>query len=221
MSFIDMFTPGFTVASDSDELRNFVVGPIQTNCYAYISGAEAIVFDPGFAGDKLADALADVSVVGIVCTHGHGDHVGGVAELKAKTQAPFFMNEKDVALARSMEGPGNHPGETQPPIPDHYLNAGDSLSVGSATFRVIECPGHTQGGIVLIGQGTAEGTVFVGDTLFCGSRGRTDLPGGNDAQMAVSLELLKREIQPSWNIYSGHGPATTMQVELDTNPFLR
>ena len=95
------------------------------------------------------------------------------------------------------------------------------LEVGTARFRVMETPGHTPGGICLVGEGSAEGIVFVGDTLFPGSCGRTDLDGGDPAAMRRSLARMGREIAPQTVLFCGHGPATTMAEELSGNPFVR
>ena len=107
------------------------------------------------------------------------------------------------------------------PDPDRTLAEGDVLTVGTATFTVMETPGHTPGGIVLVGGGSAEGVAFVGDTLFPGSHGRTDLKGGDEATIMASLARMAAEIDPATTLLCGHGPATTMARELATNPFLR
>lgn len=206
-----------------DELRCFVVGPIQTNCFAYVSGGACMVVDPGDSGAAVAEQLTDVRVDYIVATHGHGDHVGGVLRLKEACGAPFLINEADAELA-------THSGEVSEigvaydddaPLPDRPLHEGDVLHVGSATFEVIETPGHTPGGVVLLGGGSAEGVAFVGDTLFPGSHGRTDLAGGDEAAILASLRKLADRIPPATKLFCGHGPATAMASELSRNPFLR
>lgn len=207
----------------NDELRRYVVTPLQTNCYAYVSGGECLVVDPGGSGDQLATVLDDVRVTCVAATHGHGDHVGGVAALVRATGAPFAIHAADAELAR-------HAGEMSEvgrsyddnaPDPDRTLAEGDVLTVGTATFTVMETPGHTPGGIVLVGGGSAEGIAFVGDTLFPGSHGRTDLRGGDEATIMASLARMAAEIDPATTLLCGHGPATTMARELATNPFLR
>lgn len=207
----------------NDELRRYVVTPLQTNCYAYVSEGECLVVDPGGSGDQLATVLDDVRVTCVAATHGHGDHVGGVAALVRATGAPFAIHAADAELAR-------HAGEMSEvgrsyddnaPDPDRTLAEGDVLTVGTATFTVMETPGHTPGGIVLVGGGSAEGIAFVGDTLFPGSHGRTDLRGGDEATIMASLARMAAEIAPETTLFCGHGPATTMARELATNPFLR
>ena len=211
------------MAEKNDELRRYVVTPLATNCYAYVSAGECLVVDPGGSGDQLATVLDDVRVTCVAATHGHGDHVGGVAALVRETGAPYAIHAADVELAR-------HAGEMSEvgrsyddnaPDPDRTLAEGDVLTVGTATFTVMETPGHTPGGIVLVGGGSAEGVAFVGDTLFPGSHGRTDLKGGDEATIMASLARMAAEIAPETTLLCGHGPATTMARELATNPFLR
>ena len=203
-----------------DEVRHFVVGPIQTNCYAYVSAGKCLVVDPGFAGEAIARELSDVDVEFVVATHGHGDHVGGVAELVEATHATFAMSGADERIARESTGDGHHPGETVPPVPDRRLVEGDVLSVGRASFTVWETPGHTAGGLVLVGGGSATGIVFVGDTLFAGSAGRTDLETGDPEALMRSLVRLRRDLPRDAHILCGHGPTTTMEAVLRGNPFL-
>lgn len=207
----------------TDEIRNFVVGPIQTNCYAYVSGGVCMVVDPGAAGAAVAERLADVRVECVVATHGHGDHVGGVAALVAATGAPFCINAADAERAMHAGEPSELgiAYDDDAPAPDHELSEGDVISVGTATFTVVETPGHTPGGIVLLGGGSAEGVAFVGDTLFPGSHGRTDLDGGDEAAIMASLRRMAKEIAPATTLLCGHGPSTTMAAELTRNPFLR
>ena len=206
----------------ADELRCFVVGPIQTNCYAYVSRGECMVVDPGASGAAIAENLTDVCVSSIVATHGHGDHVGGVAALKAATGALFLINEADAALAQTA-GQVSELGiayDDDAPAPDQTLSDGDVIQIGTATFTVMETPGHTPGGIVLVGGGTAEGVAFVGDTLFPSSHGRTDLAGGDEATILASLRRMATQIAPATELLCGHGGNTTMDRELAANPFL-
>lgn len=211
------------VSSGVVEVRQFVVSPFSTNCYAIICGGQAMVVDPGAEGARIAEALSDVDVRLVVATHGHADHVGGVAALVAATGARFEMAEADVELARHARR--NHAFgieyDADAPTPDALLAAGDVTGVDGARFRVVETPGHTPGGITLVGEGDAAGLAFVGDTLFAGSAGRTDLPGGDAAALMRSLGTLARELGPETHVLTGHGDDTTMRWELRNNPYLR
>lgn len=203
-------------------LRQFVVGAIQTNCYALVSEGECLVVDPGAAGARIADELSGVSVVGIVATHGHHDHVCGVAALKRVTGAPYLIGRNDAKRAQRALEMSSHVFDVSQsdledaPAPDRVLSEGDVIAVGCEELRVIDAPGHTEGGIVLLGDGIA----FVGDTLFAGSCGRTDLVGGDHQTLMRTLERLKQVIPPKTVLLCGHGPATTMEQEMATNPWL-
>ncbi len=214
----------------SDEIRCFVVGDIETNCYAYVSEGQCLVVDAGASGARIAQALDDVSVALVVATHRHHDHVGGVKALVEATGAPWCIGEIDAEGAVRALEMSSHLFDmsdaarwelADPPAPNRVLHEGDVLEVGTARFRVVETPGHTPGGIVLVGEGTAEGVAFMGDTLFAGSCGRCDLPGGNWDAMQQTLGRLAGLIDPATTLLCGHGPTTTMAQELATNPYLQ
>lgn len=210
------------IDSGAFELRQFVVGPLETNCYAIVSEDKALVIDPGFCGGQIAEGLAGIQVETIACTHGHFDHTSGVAALKGVTGAAFVISALDSEFAQHAGGrsvTGLY-GEADAPAPDRTIAEGDTIGVGNVSFKVIETPGHTPGGLVFLGEGMAQGLAFVGDTLFAGSAGRTDLAGGNYAQLMASLKRLKEVIPPATYIFCGHGAHTTMQAELYTNPYL-
>ncbi|MBQ9059095.1 MAG: MBL fold metallo-hydrolase [Atopobiaceae bacterium] len=201
------------------EIRQFVVGQLETNCYVVVSDGEAMVVDPGASGKALAEQLKDVKVTKIVATHGHGDHVGGVKALIKETGAPYGISQTDAERATRANELSSHMGwsyDDDAPEPDFYLNEGDEVSVGSRSFRVINCPGHTPGGVALVGEGIA----LMGDTIFAGSVGRTDLLGGDYATLMQTLDRLKKELPPETLLLCGHGPVTTMERELATNPYL-
>lgn len=215
---------GSAAAAAPLELRCFVVGPISTNCYALVSGKRAMVVDPGAEGAQVAGALAadGISVELVVATHGHADHVGGVAALVDSTGARYAIAPADDELARHARR-AHALGieyDADAPAPDLQLVDGGEVGVGEARFRVIAVPGHTPGGVALLGQGAASELCFVGDTLFAGSAGRTDLPGGDTGELMRSLARLAAEVPAQANVLPGHGQPTTMAAELATNPYL-
>lgn len=205
------------------EIRQFVVGNLATNCYALVSEGACLVIDPGADGALIARELKDVSVVGIVATHGHHDHVGGIRALKEATGAPFMISAADSYRSQHALELSSHvfdvtqAGIENAPSPDRLLREGDEIAVGAVRLKVLDAPGHTEGGIVLWGDGVA----FVGDTLFAGSCGRTDLAGGDQATLMQTLARLKHELDPATVVLCGHGPQTTMERELLTNPWLQ
>lgn len=202
------------------ELRRFIVSPFLTNCYALISGGQCMVIDPGDRGKDIADQLLNTNVTLIAATHGHNDHVSGVAALKAATGAQFVMSKADYPWAKEHTGKADSSGQAYGdpiPEPDRLVEDGDTVQFDGIAFKVIATPGHTPGGVVYVGPGFA----FVGDTLFKGSCGRTDLPNGNAQDLAKSLRKLKQVVPPDTTIFCGHGPETTMEYELQHNPYLK
>lgn len=211
------------------QIETVVNGPIQTNTYFVYSGDECVLIDPAWDGEKLAAHLErvhpDVRVAAIVATHGHADHVGGVAGLKQGLGAdvPFMLPALDIECMRTNVAwqKANFGIDTpEPPEPDRLLSEGDAVEFGDCRLQVIETPGHTPGGAVLF-LATAEGNyAFVGDTLFPGGHGRTDLAGASDEQILASLSKMKRELPADTLCLCGHGPSTTMAREVVVNPYI-
>lgn len=203
------------------EIRAFTVGPIETNCYALISDGHALVVDPGAAGAAIVQHLNDVTVDLVVATHGHGDHVGGVKALIGALggNVPFAIGAADAERAMKAGGVGNLgvAYDDDAPEPSRLLHEGDTITVGQVTLVVVDAPGHTEGGIILLGDGIA----FTGDTLFKGTAGRTDFPGGDADTLAATLERLKGLLPADTVVLPGHGDASTMEEELASNPFLK
>lgn len=200
------------------EIHSFQVTPFFENCFVVCDGGEALVIDPGDVTPRMLRLLADCSVRGIVNTHCHCDHCGGNAELKAKTGADLLLHPEDLPLLRSMDVQARMfgIGTASSPDPDRFLNEGDEVAVGAARFKVLHTPGHSPGHIVLVGDGIA----LVGDVLFAGSIGRTDLPGGDYRQLLQSIHDKLLTLPDETVVYSGHGPETTIGAERRTNPFL-
>lgn len=211
------------------QIDTLVNGPLETNTYVAVSGDELLVIDPAWDGERLARRIEaahpGVRPVGIVCTHGHADHVGGVAGLRRALgkDIPFALSADDagsiaVNIAYQREKWGFEADD--PGAPDRLLAEGDELRVGDATLQVIAVPGHTPGGIVLFCAASEGNVAFVGDTLFPGSHGRTDLEGGDDVAIMQSLAKLGRLLPADTVCLTGHGPATTIERELASNPFM-
>ncbi len=199
-----------------------VVGPLATNCYLVREdGAQsALLIDPGAEPEAILRAVEAeaVPVAGIVCTHGHPDHTGALRKVVAATGAPVHIHAADAPLlARSWPEYAVDEVPAPPGTEVRLLRDGETLKVGETDLRVLHTPGHCRGCIVLYGAEVA----FTGDTLFAGSVGRTDLPGGDQAALEASLRRLVLELSPITLIYPGHGPSTVLTQELVSNPWLR
>lgn len=203
------------------KIHTITVGAFQENAYLVIDPAtrRAVFVDPGAEGARLIEAVreADVELDAVWLTHAHVDHVGGIAELTRTFPVPVYLHPLDRPLYESAVRYGLLFGlhVDEPPPPDVALSDGDTLRVGSRSFAVMHAPGHAPGHVVIHGHGIA----FVGDCLFAGSVGRTDLPLSNGAQLARTLERLCM-LPDETVVYPGHGPSTTIGEERATNPFL-
>ena len=181
------------------------VGPLGTNCYLVTSEkGNTLIIDPGAEPETIVRVMArnGLRPVGILLTHGHNDHIGAVEPLRNALSLPVRMHRND---AQALQNP-----------PDDYLEDGDRYSLDELDFEVMAVPGHTPGCVMF----QCGSYLFSGDTLFAGSVGRVDLPGGNGAQMWKSLQ---RIVQHQWNdtiVLPGHGPETSMELEMKRNPFL-
>lgn len=199
----------------------FALGPIQTNCYVVRAGTVApagVVVDPGGEAPELVLQLERLgtSCAAILITHGHFDHVGGVADLAESTGAPVYMpeGERDRLERYSEFAPAGVPG--RPYTPDHLLEGGETIEVAGLSFECISIPGHSPAHIAFY----ADGHLFSGDLLFAGSVGRVDLPGGDWDTLLASVRTLADRYPPETIVYPGHGPQTTLGAELERNPFL-
>jgi hydroxyacylglutathione hydrolase len=203
------------------KIENVVVGPLQVNCYIVYDeeSLDAMVIDPGDDAGKIISFIEDkkLSVSRIVCTHAHFDHIGAVRELKDKTVAPVLLNKADADIFMRADRQASLWGFQleQQPEPDIYLSDGDVIAIGNMRFKVLHTPGHSPGGICLYG----EGVIFTGDTIFAGSVGRTDFPGGSMAELKSSFSLIL-SLPPGTRIFPGHGPLTTVKKEKEFNFFV-
>src|SRR3990172_9197109 len=204
-------------------IRRFVLGPLETNCYLLSDSAsrEALVIDPGGEPEPVLDTLEEkgLKLKLIINTHGHGDHTWGDALLKEKTGAPLLIHGADAEMLIS-DNPGSflHGFSESACRADRLLAEGEKVALAGRKIglTVLHTPGHTPGSICLLG----DGFIFVGDCLFAGGVGRTDLAGGSDEEMARSLQRLAG-LPPELKVYPGHGPETTIGQELNSNPWLQ
>jgi hydroxyacylglutathione hydrolase len=206
-------------------LESFPVGPLRCNCTILGDEVthEAVVVDPG---DNIPEILSRLQKHGlalrqIVITHAHIDHVGGAALLKKATGAPVFLNQRDLGLLGAMEIQAGWLGVPIPEVASPDASADDGLTVGLATLpaEVIHTPGHTPGSICLLFS--QQHLLLAGDTLFAGSIGRTDLPGGDGRQILRSLRDRLMVLPDTTRVLPGHGPDTTIGEEKQSNPFLQ
>lgn len=202
--------------------RQFILGPLETNGYVLWDPVtkEAVVIDPGDAAPELLTWLRTekLKVKKIINTHGHVDHIAGNESVKKQTEAALWIHTADRAMltnpaANLSLGLGRL--LVSPPA-DAFLDPKQILTMGPATFLILETPGHTPGSVCLL-VGDA---LFSGDTLFAGTVGRTDLPGGDFQQLQTSLKIF-RDLPSTLQVFPGHGSATTLGHEMATNPFLQ
>ncbi|MFO7665463.1 MAG: MBL fold metallo-hydrolase [Desulfobacterales bacterium] len=202
-------------------IKNLSVGPIMANCF--IVGCEktreAVVIDPGDEPDKILLTLAGLKlkVKYIINTHGHFDHVGGNKKMKDATGADILIHSLDAPMLDYISQSASAWGmnvENSPP-PDLMLKDGDDVKFGNISLKVLHTPGHSPGGISLY----SDGFVFVGDTLFAGSIGRTDFPGGDFDTLISSIRNKLFVLGDDVRVFTGHGPETTIGTEKKYNPF--
>ncbi len=206
------------------EFSTIVTGALGENCYLVWRDQKAWVIDPGADVETIwAEVEArGLEVVAIVLTHGHFDHIGALDALLKRVNCPVVMRAEDAAWAFT------HPMNQYPPFyfhqqrPATLVDAGETYSMGGITAHLLHTPGHTSGGqCVWIDAEVEQPLCFTGDTLFQGSIGRTDLPGGSFAQLNASLTLLAETLPPDTTVLPGHGPSSTMAIECRTNPYLQ
>jgi len=168
-------------------IKNLIVGPFSTNCYILTSNKETIIIDPGAGLKKILKEIEGGKTNFIILTHYHWDHTSEALKLKEKTGAKILIGEKEKSFIKFE--------------PDKFLEDNEEIKISDNILKVVHTPGHTKGSICLIG----ENFIFTGDTLFDNGVGRTDLPGGCQKDLEVSLKKLGRIIKQGMKVYSGHG----------------
>ena len=193
-------------------MKHLALGAYQTNCYLVWDeeSPSCVVIDPGYNPEiVLAEAkLLGKEIAAILLTHGHFDHVGGVKGIAMDAECPVYLCEKDLSMPPQM---------TAGPL--YYTNTyaeGDFVEAAGLSFNVLHTPGHTPGSVCL----QCENALFSGDTLFWGSCGRTDLPGGNWATIQKSIKRLAA-LPGDYDVYPGHGDATKLSFERNFNPYMQ
>ena len=190
-------------------LKTLALGAYQTNCYILSNGSEAVVIDPGYEPDTILDALEGLTLKAILLTHGHFDHVGAVKELVAETGCAVYIHAAEATMPPMMTAGTLYY--------THTYDEGDTISpIAGLELKVLHTPGHTPGSVCLLWNNE----LFAGDTLFAGSCGRVDLPGGDPALMLRSLDRLAA-LETDYRVHPGHGPATMLSHEKRHNPYLR
>jgi hydroxyacylglutathione hydrolase len=206
-------------------VKMLVVGPFASNCYIVGSSPskEGMIIDPGAEAETILRTVLqmELSISLIVITHAHMDHVGSLRSVQEKTHAKFALHEAEKGLLltspmRMLTSLGLTPVKS-PPKPDRLLKDGDRINVGDLHFEVLHTPGHSSGGICLLGHGV----VFSGDTLFNFGIGRTDFPGCSHERLMKSIREKLMVLPDETIVYPGHGPTTTIGDERRGNPFLQ
>lgn len=201
-------------------INELTVGQLEANCFIVSDEKtkDAIIIDPGDDDEEIMDVVEknNLKVKYIVCTHAHFDHVGAVADIKAKTGALICVHKDEVEVYKRAGDFAAFWGFRIKPLPepDMLLNEGDVIAFGSLSLKVLHTPGHSPGGMCLYG----EDVIFTGDTLFAGSVGRTDLPGGNISELKKSFSKLM-SFPPDTRVYAGHGCSSTIGAEKTDNFF--
>lgn len=207
-------------------IERLPLGDLQANCYVVVGpDNHAAIIDPGDEPQRvfaLLDTMPGLRVDAVILTHGHFDHVGASDEVADDVHGFVYAHEREAAALAGKHGTGGREFGMEVPVPliDFRVTDGAIIEAGSMSFEVIHTPGHSPGSMCLLLRDAETGAqhLFSGDTLFAGSIGRTDFPGGDDIAMDESLERIAK-LSPETHVHSGHGPSTTLANESAANPF--
>ncbi|MFH1686204.1 MAG: MBL fold metallo-hydrolase [bacterium] len=206
------------------QIKTITVGPFEVNCYLCWDqiSQDGVIVDPGFGGEEIIRQIeaAGMKPRAILLTHGHGDHIAAVKSVKDHFDLPLYVGRGDEKmLASPSENVSALVGEPiVAPEPDYLLDDEQVVRRGTISFQVLHTPGHTPGGVCYF---NAEANlVFTGDTLFWGSVGRVDLPGGDGPTLINSIRTKLMPLGDEVDCYPGHGPATSIGFERNNNPFV-
>lgn len=203
-------------------IQSFAVMPFDENCYVVSDETgEGVVIDPGGMAKQILSYIREskLSIKAVLDTHGHCDHIGANDEIRDETGAPLYIHKEDAAMISDMKlNLSAFMGFRVISRPaEHLLSEGDKISFGQTELEVIHTPGHTKGGVCFVGEGVA----FTGDTLFAGSIGRSDFPGGSEVELIGNIKKKLLVLPDETKVYSGHGPSSEIGWERQCNPFLQ
>ena len=229
----NVLNTGFSVDTDTvagifyvmaKQVETLVVGPFLVNCYLYWDDevAEGLIIDPGDEDELIHERISQIGFKprAILLTHGHVDHIAAVGPLKRRYDLPLYIGqgEEGMLLDPSANASAFLAEPVTAPQPDYLVVDEQELVIGKLCFRVLATPGHTAAGVCYLDE--RNGLLFCGDTLFQGSIGRTDLPGGSYKVLLESIDRKILTLPDSVICYPGHGPHTTVGAERSSNPFL-
>ena len=203
-------------------IQSFAVMPFDENCYVVSDDTgEGVVIDPGGMAKEILAYIreAKLSIKAVLDTHGHCDHIGANDAIRDATEAPLYIHKEDGAMISDIRlNLSAFMGFKVISRPaEHLLSEGDKISFGNSELEVIHTPGHTKGGVCFVGDGVA----FTGDTLFAGSIGRSDFPGGSEVELIGNIKKKLLALPDEMKVYSGHGPSSEIGWERKCNPYLQ